>query len=123
MAYKHYGRDGWLAVSDGKNCPQHSYDPRNFHFGPKCAGLPVGSRCGVRQGDGNAHLQDQSDASDGRLRWDGQKQCSIHLAQTAKHFSDYMVYAGKTPWSRITGSGCSKRSSGDWPATTRLSKA
>src|ERR1700730_15112585 len=37
LAFNRYQKDGWLAVSDGKNGPQHSYDPRDFHFGPKCA--------------------------------------------------------------------------------------
>jgi hypothetical protein len=95
LAYKHYGRDGWLAVSDGKNCPQHSYDPRDFHFGPKGAAYLWGHDAAFAKAMGMRIFQDQSDASDGRLRWDGQKQCSIHLAQTAKHFSDYMVYAGQ----------------------------
>ena len=44
---------------------------------------------------GQRIFQDQSDPADGRLRWDSRNQCSIHLAQTAKHFSDYMVYAGQ----------------------------
>ena len=44
---------------------------------------------------GRRIFQDQSDPTDGRLRWDSRGQCSIHLAQTAKHFSDYMVYAGQ----------------------------
>jgi hypothetical protein len=37
LAFAHYQKDGWLAVSDGKNGPQHSYDPRDFRYGPKCA--------------------------------------------------------------------------------------
>ena len=95
LAYEHYGHDGWLAVSDGKNGPQHSYDPRDFHFGPKCAAYLWGHDAAFARAMGLRIFQDQSDAADGRLRWDGPQQCSIHLAQTAKHFSDYLVYAGQ----------------------------
>jgi hypothetical protein len=95
LAYQCYHRDGWLAVSDGKNGPQHGYDPRDFHFGPKCAAYLWGHDTTFAREMGRRIFQDQSDPSDGRLRWDGRNQCSIHLAQTAKHFSDYMVYGGQ----------------------------
>jgi hypothetical protein len=95
LAYRYYKRDGWLAVSDGKNGPQHGYDPRDFHFGPKCAAYLWGHDATFAREMGRRIFQDQSDPADGRLRWDSRGQCSIHLAQTAKHFSDFMVYAGQ----------------------------
>ena len=95
LAYRCYKRDGWLAVSDGKNGPQHSYDPRDFHFGPKCRPTSGATTPAFAREMGRRIFQDQSDPADGRLRWDSRNQCSIHLAQPAKHFSDYMVYAGQ----------------------------
>ena len=106
LAYGKYNQDGWLAVSDGKNGPQHTYDPRDFHFGPKCAAYLWGHDSTFGQEMGKRIFQDQSDPSDGRLRWDNKNQCSIHVAQTAKHFSDYIAYAGQDAlvrenWSRL----------------------
>jgi hypothetical protein len=93
LAYGKYNKDGWLAVSDGKNGPQHSYDPRDYHFAPKCAAYLWGHDAAFAREMGQRIFQDQSDPADGRLRWDGKNQCSIHVAQTAKHFSDYIAYA------------------------------
>jgi hypothetical protein len=108
LAFERYQRDGWLAVSDGKNGPQHSYDPRDFHFGPKCAAYLWGHDAAFARAMGARIFQDQADPADGRLRWDGQNQCSIHLAQTAKHFSDYLVYAGQDALVRDNWAGMLK---------------
>jgi hypothetical protein len=106
LAYEHYGKDGLLAVSDGKNGPQHSYDPRDFHFGPKCAAYLYGHDRQFAIDMGARIFKEQTDPSDGRLIWDPTGQTAIHLAQTAKYWSDYMVYAGQDAtvrgsWDRI----------------------
>lgn len=105
LAYSYYGKDGLLAVSDGKNGPQHGYDPRDFHFGPKCAAYLFGHdrQFGVEMGC--RIFQDQSDPADGSLKWDPTGQTAIHLAQTAKYWSDYLTYSGQDAtvagnWSR-----------------------
>jgi hypothetical protein len=90
IAYQHYKHDGWLAVSDGTNGPQPSYDPRDFRFGPKCAAYLWGDDPGLIPQMGERIFFDEHD-QEGRLRWDITKnQCAIHIAQVAKHFSDYM---------------------------------
>jgi hypothetical protein len=93
LAFDHYHKDGWLAVSDGKNGPQHSYDPRDFRYGPKCAAYLYGHDTSFALEMGKRIFQDQSDPADGRLLWDPTHQTSIHLAQTAKHYSDYLAYS------------------------------
>ncbi|HVX67973.1 MAG TPA: hypothetical protein VHA11_15275 [Bryobacteraceae bacterium] len=107
LAGAHYGKAGWLAVSDGKNGQQHSYDPRDFRYGPKCAAYLYGGDSEFALSMGKRIFQDQTDPADGRILWDLKSQTSIHLAQTVKHFSDYLVYGGqdefvKQNWSRMT---------------------
>jgi hypothetical protein len=92
LAYGHYGKDGLLAVSDGKNGPQHGYDPRDFHFGPKCAAYLYGHDEQFSLEMGRRIFLEQSDPSDGRLTWDSKGQTAIHFAQTAKYWSDYVSY-------------------------------
>jgi hypothetical protein len=93
IAFQHYKQDGWLAVSDGTNGPQPSYDPRDFRFGPKCAAYLWGDDPGLIPQMGERIFADEHD-QEGRLRWDITKnQCAIHIAQVAKHFSDYLRYS------------------------------
>lgn len=93
IAYQHYKHDGWLAVSDGTNGPQPSYDPRDFRFGPKCAAYLWGDDPGLISQMGGRIFFDEHD-KDGKLGWDYSRgQCGIHIAQVAKHFSDYLRYS------------------------------
>jgi hypothetical protein len=106
LASAYYGKDGLLAVSDGKNGPQHSYDPRDFHFGPKCAAYLYGHDPRFSIEMGHRIFQDQSDPVDGRLLWDPTGQTAIHFAQTAKYWSEYVTYAEQDAtvsedWSRV----------------------
>jgi hypothetical protein len=106
IAFQHYRHDGWLAVSDGTNGPQASYDPRDFRFGPKCAAYLWGDDPGLMSQMGERIFLDEHDP-DGRLRWDITKnQCAIHIAQVAKHFSDYLRYSDRDTfvtnnWDRV----------------------
>lgn len=106
LATDHYGKEGWLAVSDGKHGPQHSYDPRDFRYGPKCAAYLYGDEPTFAVEMGKRILQDETDPSDGRILWDARGQTAIHLAQVVKHYSDYIVYGGQDDlvrenWNRI----------------------
>lgn len=95
VAYQHYKRDGWLAVSNGTNDPQSSYDPRDFHFGPKCAAYFWGDDSGLISQMGDRIFFDEHD-QDGKLGHDYfRNQSAIHIAQVAKHFSDYLRYSGQ----------------------------
>ena len=95
VAYQHYQQDGWLAVSNGTNGPQPGYDPRDFRFGPKCAAYLWGDDPGLISQMGERIFFDEHD-TDGRLRWDlSRGQSAIHIAQVAKHFSDYLRYSGR----------------------------
>ena len=106
VAYHHYKKDGWLAVSNGKNGPQQGYDPRDFRFGPKCAAYFWGDDPELMSQMGNRIFFDEHD-KDGRLGWDlSAKQSAIHIAQVAKHFSDYLRYSEREPfvvenWGRL----------------------
>jgi hypothetical protein len=92
-AYQHYKHDGWLAVSDGTNGFQSGYDPRDFRFGPKCAAYFWGDDPGLISQMGERIFFDEHDP-DGKLVWDyARNQCAIHIAQVAKHFSDYLRYS------------------------------
>jgi hypothetical protein len=107
LAREYYGKDGWLAVSDGKTQPQHGYDPRDFRYGPKCAAYLYGDEPTFAYEMGKRIFQDQTDPNDGRILWDPTGQTAIHLAQIAKHFSDYVVYGGQDDlvrqnWNRVT---------------------
>jgi hypothetical protein len=105
IAFEHYKHDGWLAVSDGTNGPQPSYDPRDFRFGPKCAAYLWGDDRGFMSQMGERIFFDEHDQA-GKLRWDyARNQCAIHIAQVAKHFSDYLRYSERDKfvvenWSR-----------------------
>lgn len=106
LATKYYGKEGLLAVSDGKHGPQHGYDPRDFHFGPKCAAYLYGHDPQFSVEMGRRIYQDQSDPADGRLLWDPKGQTAIHFAQTAKYWSDYVRYTEQDAtvaenWGRI----------------------
>jgi hypothetical protein len=93
VAYQHYQQDGWLAVSNGTNGPQPSYDPRDFRFGPKCAAYLWGDDPALISQMGERIFFDEHDM-DGRLDWDlSRGQSAIHIAQVAKHFSDYLRYS------------------------------
>jgi len=87
-------KDGWLAVSDGKFHPQHSFDPRDFRYGPKCAAYLYGDDPSFSLEMGKRIFLDQIDGKDGHINWDWkrQEQTSISLAHQAKHFSDYISY-------------------------------
>jgi hypothetical protein len=106
IAFQHYKHDGWLAVSDGTNGPQPSYDPRDFRFGPKCAAYLWGDDPDLMSQMGERIFLDEHDP-DGKLRWDITKnQCAIHIAQVAKHFSDYLRYSDRdmfvtNNWDRV----------------------
>jgi hypothetical protein len=106
IAFQHYKQDGWLAVSDGTNGPQPSYDPRDFRFAPKCAAYLWGDDPGLMPQMGERIFFDEHD-QEGRLRWDITKnQCAIHIAQVAKHFSDYLRYSERDKfitnnWDRV----------------------
>jgi hypothetical protein len=92
IAYENYKRDGWLAVSMGRNGPQAGYDIRDFRFGPKCAVYLWGDDRTLATEMGKRIFFDQHDP-DGRLTWDPTGQCGIHIAHVAKHFSDYLRYS------------------------------
>jgi len=95
VAYSRYKYDGWLAVSNGKNGPQSSYDPRDFRYGPKCAAYLWGDNPLLISEMGKRIFFDEHD-KDGKLNWDyGRAQTAIHIAQVAKHFSDYLRYSGQ----------------------------
>ncbi|MGP8234149.1 MAG: hypothetical protein ACLQVW_01875 [Limisphaerales bacterium] len=106
IAYQHYKRDGWLAVSDGTNGPQSGYDPRDFRFGPKCAAYLWGDDSELMAQMGERIFFDEHD-KEGRLGWDlSRGQCGIHVAQVAKHFSDYLRYSERDKfitdnWNRV----------------------
>ncbi len=107
LALEHYGKEGWLAVSDGKTQPEYGYDPRDFRFGPKCAAYLYGDEPSFASEMGKRIFQDETDPKDGRILWDPAKQTAIHLAQVVKHFSDYVVYGGQDDlvrrnWNRVT---------------------
>ncbi len=107
LANEHYGKDGWLAVSDGKNQPQGGYDPRDFRYGPKCAAYLYGDEPAFANEMGKRIFQDETDPKDGHILWDPTGQTAIHLAQVVKHFSDYIVYGGQDDfvrrnWNRVT---------------------
>jgi len=94
-AYQHFQKDGWLSVADGTNNPAASYDPRDFHFGPKCAAYLWGDDPGVMSEMGKRIFFDEHDP-DGHLIWDYTRlQSAIHIAQVAKHFSEYLRYADR----------------------------
>jgi hypothetical protein len=104
LAYETYKRDGWLAVSMGKNGPQSGYDIRDFRFGPKCAVYLWGDDRTLMSEMGKRIFLDQHDP-DGKLTWDPTGQCGIHIAHVAKHFSDYLRYSEqdaflKETWAR-----------------------
>lgn len=106
LATQYYGEEGWFAVSDGKNDPYHGYDPRDFRYGPKLAAYLYGDDPHFALEMGKRIFHDETDPS-GRLLWDSKGQTSIHLAQTVKHFNDYVVYVGQDDfvhqnWSRLT---------------------
>jgi hypothetical protein len=106
LATEFYGKEGWLAVSDGKVQPQHGYDPRDFRYGPKCAAYLYGDDPVFGVEMGKRIFQDETDPNDGRILWDPTGQTAIHLAQIVKHFSDYVVYAGqdglvRQNWNRL----------------------
>ena len=110
LATGYYGKEGWLSVSDGKVQPQHSYDLRDFRYGPKLAAYLYGDDPHFAIEMGKRIFQDQTDPRDGRLLWDPKGQTAIHLAQVVKHFNDYVVYAGQEElvrenWNRLTADG------------------
>ncbi|MCY2929547.1 MAG: hypothetical protein NTV86_08645 [Planctomycetota bacterium] len=105
VAFAHYGYDGWFATSNGKTQPEPRYDLRDFRYYPKCAAFLWGDHPSLLQEMGKRIFFDQHDG-DGRLTWDPRGQCGIHVAQTAKHFSDYLRYAEQDAfvrdnWSRL----------------------
>ena len=105
-AYQHYTNDGWLAVSAGTNGSQSGYDPRDFRFGPKCAAYFWGDDPRLMAEMGKRIFFDEHD-KDGKLGWDSDRnQCAIHIAQVAKHFSDYLRYSQRNEfvahnWDRL----------------------
>jgi hypothetical protein len=107
LAWKFFGKDGWLAVSDGKVEPYHGYDPRDFRYGPKCAAYLYGDEPAFASEMGKRIFQDETDPRDGHILWDPTGQTAIHLAQVVKHFTDYVVYGGQDDlvrqnWNRLT---------------------
>ena len=97
VAYRHYQQDGWLAVSNGTNGPQPSYDPRDFRFGPKCAAYLWGDDPGLIPQMGKRIFFDEHDTGRQAALGFTRGQCAIHIAQVAKHFSDYLRYSGAGP--------------------------
>jgi len=94
-AFRHYGQDGWLAVSDGAIGRESGYDPRDFRFGPKCAAYFWGDDPELLSQMGDRIFFDEHD-KDGKLKHDYfRNQSAIHIAQVAKHFSDYLRYSGR----------------------------
>jgi hypothetical protein len=107
LATAHYHKEGWIAVSDGKNGPQHSYDPRDFRYGPKLSAYLYGDDPTFALEMGKRILEDQTNPTTGQMLWDTHGQTAIHLAQTVKHFTDYVAYGGNSDlvrdhWTRIT---------------------
>ncbi|MEI8376389.1 MAG: hypothetical protein WCJ35_26525, partial [Planctomycetota bacterium] len=102
---KHYGYDGWFATSYGKTQPWPPYDIRDYRYYPKCAAYLWGDDPLLLPQMGKRIFFDQHDGT-GRLTWDPQGQCGIHIAHVAKHFSDYLRYAEqdafvKDNWQRL----------------------
>ncbi len=92
VAYRRYGYDGWLAVSNGRINPCPRYDIRDFRYGPKCAAYLRGDDPRLLPEMGKRIFFDQHD-NNGKLTWDPKDQCAIHIAHVAKHFSDYLRYS------------------------------
>jgi hypothetical protein len=106
IAFHHFGKDGWLAVSGGKKAWEHRYDTRDFRYGPKCAAYLYGDDPSFALAMGR-RIFDEVDGHDGHIIWAWKKeQTAIHLAQVAKHFSDYIAYPEqdefvKAHWDRL----------------------
>ena len=93
VAYRHYKYDGWLAVCNGKTDQRPGYDPRDFRYGPKCAAYLWGDDPRLISEMGKRIFFDEHD-KDGKPRWDmAEARAAIHIAQVAKHFSDYLRYS------------------------------
>lgn len=96
LAARHYGKEGWLAVSDGRRGLQHGWDPRDFRYGPKCAAYLWGHEPEFMLHMGRRIFHDEINSGDGHINWDYRPsghQTAIHVAQHAKHFADYLVYS------------------------------
>jgi len=61
-------KDGWLAVSDGKFHPQHSFDPRDFRYGPKCAAYLYGDDPSFSFEMGKWIFLDEIDGKDAHIK-------------------------------------------------------
>jgi hypothetical protein len=105
-AYQFFQKDGWLSVADGTNDPAASYDPRDFHFGSKCAAYLWGDDPELMSETGKRIFFDEHD-QDGNLMWDSTHlQCAVQIAQVAKHFSEYLRYSERDEfitnhWNRL----------------------
>jgi len=112
-AYQHFQKDGWLSVADGTNNPSASYDPRDFHFGPKCAAYLWGDDPGLMSEMGKRIFFDEHD-QDGHLIWDHTRlQSAIHIFP---NISVTLTGIGLSPTVGVVCSPSSKRPS---PSTTR----
>ena len=102
LAFQHYGKDGWLAVSDGKINPEHDYAPRDFRYGSKVAVYLYGDDPSFSLEMGKRIFLDE--IKEGRIFTPDNPYPEI--AQTVKHFSDYISYQEqddfvKENWERL----------------------
>ncbi len=99
LSFQYFGRDGWFAVSGGKEQREH-YDSRDSRYGPKLAAYLYGDDPSFAREMGRWIFLHEVDERDGHLTWvwsPGQKaspglQNASWLGQIAKHFSDYIRY-------------------------------
>ena len=97
LAFQQYGKDGWIAVSDGKINPEHHYDDRDFRYGSKCAAYLYGDDPSFSIEMGKRIFLDV--IGGGNIP-------TPEIGQTIKHFSDYISYQEenelvKENWDRL----------------------
>ena len=99
LAFQHYGKDGWLSVSNGKVNPAHVFDPRDFCYASRCAAYLYGHDPAFAVEMGKRIFQDEIDGNDGHILLG-------EFGATMKHCSDYIAYLEqdglvKENWDRL----------------------
>jgi len=93
-ARRYTGRDGYLAVSDGRYNPCPTWDPRDYDHINRVAAYLWGMEPELDAQISANIFADQLDAQDGHLRPAfRQDQRAIHLGQWAKYAADRFLYA------------------------------
>lgn len=102
-----YGYDGWFATSQGKTQPWSPYGLRDYRYYPKSAAHLWDDDPLLPPQLGKRIFFDQHDST-GRLAWDPQDQCGIHIPHMAKHASDYLFCAGNDVFVEGNWQKCSR---------------